>query len=170
MTGQNQLLEEVFPMCKKWLRKNASFVVAVLLLGVLVGSVTGSATLTSLALCAALTLSPAAMAFADIGGEPANPGGSGDIYVPDNYQDPGIMPLERGQCTDRFSKAWCDAHGFKNNRPVPGTVKLNAKERKCYNELLITNAGLAASMVWTGPGGALVGSAASVFRLFNCLF
>lgn len=129
-----------------------------------------SATLTSLALCAALTLSPAAMAFADIGGEPANPGGSGDIYVPDNYQDPGIMPLERGQCTDRFSKAWCDAHGFKNNRPVPGTVKLNAKERKCYNELLITNAGLAASMVWTGPGGALVGSAASVFRLFNCLF
>ena len=44
------------------------------------------------------------------------------------------------------------------------------KERKCYNELLITNAGLAASMVWTGPGGALVGSAASVFRLFNCLF
>ena len=80
-------------MCKKWLRKNASFVVAVLLLGVLVGSVTGSATLTSLALCAALTLSPAAMAFADIGGEPANPGGSGDIYVPDNYQDPGIMPL-----------------------------------------------------------------------------
>lgn len=28
-------------MCKKWLRKNASFVVAVLLLGVLVGSVTG---------------------------------------------------------------------------------------------------------------------------------
>ena len=47
-----------------------------------------SATLTSLALCAALTLSPAAMAFADIGGEPANPGGSGDIYVPDNYQDP----------------------------------------------------------------------------------
>ena len=114
-----------------------------------------SATLTSLALCAALTLSPAAMAFADIGGEPANP---------------GIMPLERGQCTDRFSKAWCDAHGFKNNRPVPGTVKLNAKERKCYNELLITNAGLAASMVWTGPGGALVGSAASVFRLFNCLF
>lgn len=129
-----------------------------------------SATLTSLALCAALALSPAAMAFADIGGEPANPGGSGDIYVPDNYQDPGIMPLERGQCTDVYSKAWCDAHGYKNNRPVGKMVKLTKKERDCYY-------GALADGVWTGLTGAVTASVAGVlmappavaFSFFNCM-
>lgn len=155
-------------MCKKWLRKNASFVVAGLLLGVLVGSVTGSATLTSLALCAALTLSPAAMAFADIGGEPANPGGSGDIYVPDNYQDPGIMPLERGQCTDVYSKAWCDSHGYKNNRPVPKAVPLNAKERECYWGLMRSGSKAALCAMVGNVGGVLTAAPGVAFTLYKC--
>ena len=155
-------------MCKKWLRKNDSFVVAVLLLGVLVGSVTGSATLTSLALCAALTLSPAAMAFADIGGEPANPGGSGDIYVPDNYQDPGIMPLERGQCTDVYSKAWCDSHGYKNNRPVPKAVPLNAKERECYWGLMRSGSKAALCAMVGNVGGVLTAAPGVAFTLYKC--
>lgn len=122
----------------------------------------------SLALCAALTLSPAAMAFADIGGEPANPGGSGDIYVPDNYQDPGTMPLERGQCTDVYSKAWCDSHGYKNNRPVPKAVPLNAKERECYWGLMRSGSKAALCAMVGNVGGVLTAAPGVAFTLYKC--
>lgn len=130
------------------------------------------ATLTSLALCAALALTPGTMAFADIGGEVANSSDAGgEVYLPDNYQEPGIMPLERGQCTDVYSRAWCNAHGYRNNRPVGKMVKLNAKEKACYYKFLgkavaktITGA------ITKGPAGALMGPPSAAFSLFKCLF
>lgn len=111
----------------------------------------------------------ALMAFADIGGEPANPGGSGDIYVPDNYQDPGIMPLERGQCTDVYSKAWCDSHGYKNNRPVPKAVPLNAKERECYWGLMRSGSKAALCAMVGNVGGCSHCCSWSCFYLIQVL-
>lgn len=127
-------------------------------------------TLTSVALCAALALTPATMAFADIGGEPANPSEGAEVYLPDNYQDPGIMPLERGQCTDVYSKAWCDSHGYKNNRPVGKSVTLNAKEKACYYKALAAGVWQAAvAAVTVSPTGALLAPPAVAYTLFTCL-
>lgn len=126
---------------------------------------------TSVALCFALAMSPGTFAYAAVGGEDADAEGTPEIYVPDNYQDPGIMPLERGQCTDVYSKAWCNSHGYRNNRPVGKMVKLTKKERDCYYKFLgkavaktITGA------ITKGPAGALMGPPKAAYALFKCLF
>ena len=91
----------------------------------------------------------------------------GDSYD-ESYE---ITPFERGRCTDSYSKAWCNSHGFKNNRPVPHKVQLNAKERKCLNELYVNGtASVIAGYISTGAGGALFATAQAAYRLFNCLF
>lgn len=76
---------------------------------------------------------------------------------------------ERGRCTDVYSKAWCDAHGYKNNRPV-GKVALNKKELDC----LVTFYGsigfaLAKGIVSKTPTGAIVASASAAYSLWKCL-
>lgn len=89
----------------------------------------------SAALCPSLVMTPfvpVAAAHADEG----SPAESSEIYVGDNYDENyDISLFERGRCTDSYSKAWCDSHGFANNRPVPHKVKLNAKEEACLRDL-----------------------------------
>ncbi len=89
----------------------------------------------SATLCLSLVMTPfvpVAAAYADEG----SPAESSEIYVGDNYDENyNISPFERGRCTDSYSKAWCDSHGFANNRPVPHKVKLNAKEEACLRDL-----------------------------------
>lgn len=94
------------------------------------------------------------------------------VYVGDSYDESyEITPFERGRRTDSYSKAWCNSHGFKNNRPVPHKVQLNAKERKCLNELYVNGtASVIAGYISTGAGGALFATAQAAYRLFNCLF
>lgn len=73
----------------------------------------------SAALCLSLVMTPfvpVAAAYADDG----SPAESSEIYVGDNYDENyDISLFERGRCTDSYSKAWCDSHGFANNRPRP---------------------------------------------------
>lgn len=111
---------------------------------------------------------PVAAAYADEG----SPAESSEIYVGDNYDENyNISPFERGRCTDSYSKAWCDSHGFANNRPVPHKVKLIPKEEACLRDLYVAGtAGVIAGYVKSGPGGALYATAAASYRLFTCLF
>lgn len=83
-----------------------------------------------------------------------------------------IYPFfERGRCADSYSKAWCDSHGFANNRPVPHKVKLIPKEEACLRDLYVAGtAGVIAGYVTKGPGGALYATARAAYQLFTCLF
>lgn len=82
-----------------------------------------------------------------------------------------VSPFERGRCTDSYSKAWCDSHGFANNRPVPHKVKLIPKEEACLRDLYVAGtAGVIAGYVTKGPAGALYATARASYRLFTCLF
>lgn len=83
-----------------------------------------------------------------------------------------IYPFfERGRCTDSYSKAWCDSHGFANNRPVPHKVKLNAKEEACLRDpYLAGTAEVIAGLVTTGPSGGFFATAMTSYRLFICMF
>ena len=130
------------------------------------------AILAAIAICLPLSFPIGNMAYAD-NIESDNDCGSvgNNIYLGGNQtatEGTEIGVRERGRCTDSYSKEWCNAHGFTNNRPVPHVVKLTPKEQKCYNELLISSIGIAGS-VWTGPGGTLIATATTAFRLFNCL-
>ena len=111
---------------------------------------------------------PVAAAYADEG----SPAESSEIYVGDNYDENyNISPFERGRCTDSYSKAWCDSHGFANNRPVPHKVKLIPKEEACLRDLYVAGtAGVIAGYVTKGPGGALYATARAAYQLFTCLF
>lgn len=52
------------------------------------------------------------------------------------------VPRIRGNCTDVYSKQWCDTHGYENNRPVGSSVKLTQKELSCLEAGLGTTFGL----------------------------
>lgn len=125
----------------------------------------------SAALCLSLVVTPfvpVAAAYAD----EVTPAESSEIYVGDNYDENfDISLFERGRCTDSYSKAWCDSHGFSNNRPVPHKVKLNAKEEACLRELYIAGTAevIAGYITGNAPGG-LFATAMASFRLFNCMF
>lgn len=94
-----------------------------------------------------------------------------EIYVPDTYNsEEGIVPYERGRCTDSYSKEWCDSHGFANNRPVPHSVQLNAKEKKCLTSFYISAAGqILIAGVTLNPAGIYIGTPVAAFQLWNCL-
>ena len=101
-----------------------------------------------------------------------SPAESSEIYVGDNYDENyDISPFERGRCTDSYSKAWCDSHGFANNRTVPHKVKLNAKEEACPRDPYLAGvAEVIAGLVTTGPDGGLFATAMTSYRLFTCMF
>ena len=125
----------------------------------------------SAALCLPLVMTPfvpVAAAYADEG----SPAESSEIYVGDNYDENyDISLFERGRCTDSYSKAWCDSHGFANNRTVPHKVKLNVKEESCLRDpYLAGTAEVIAGLVTTGPGGGLFATAMTSCRLFTCMF
>ncbi|WP_368153092.1 hypothetical protein, partial [Collinsella aerofaciens] len=74
-------------------------------------------------------------------------------------------------CSHSYSKAWCDSHGFANNRPVPHKVKLNAKEEARLRDLqLAGTAEVIAGLVTTGPSGGFFATAMTSYRLFTCMF
>lgn len=125
----------------------------------------------SAALCLSLVMTPfapIASAYADEG----SPTEGSEIYVGDNYDENyDVSLLERGRCTDSYSKAWCDSHGFANNRPVPHRVKLNAKEESCLRQLYIAGtADIIAGYITGNVPGGLFATAGVSFQLFNCLF
>lgn len=128
------------------------------------------ATITSLALCLSLMLPTGAVAFAETGGDQAASGGTDAVYVGDSY-DSGIAPRTRGNCTDSYSRAWCNSHGYANNRPVGHTVVLNAQEQRCYNALIAS--GLQASvtsLVTLNASGLLIAAPFIAYNLYNCLY
>lgn len=95
------------------------------------------------------------------------------IYVDENYDtqaNRNITPRNRGNCTDVYSRDWCNSHGYQNNRPVPGKVLLNDRERRCYFNLLASGTQTSLTVLVSGPTSALVAAPIVVFRFFNCLF
>lgn len=95
-----------------------------------------------------------------------------EIYVDENYvnqSNGNAAPRTRGTCTEVYSKAWCDSHGYQNNRPVGGKVLLNDRERRCYLGFLASGTHASITMLVTGPAGALVAAPLIAFNLFNCL-
>lgn len=76
----------------------------------------------------------------------------------------------RGFCTDAYSKEWCDAHGFSDNRPVPHKVKLTPKEERCLQDFYVHGAiGALGSLVTGSAPGALFATASVAYDLFRCL-
>lgn len=127
------------------------------------------ATLTSLALCLSLVLPTGAVAFADTGDQAAS-GGTDAVYVSDTY-DNGIAPRTRGNCTDSYSRGWCNSHGYANNRPVPGRVILNSQELNCYFKAVAQ--GVAETVFWgvvKQPNGVYMAISSTAWRLWNCNF
>lgn len=102
-----------------------------------------------------------------------NDGYTTEIYVDENYgnqTNEGIQPRTRGNCTDVYSRAWCNAHGYQNNRPVPGSVKLIQSEINCY--LKWSAIGVAKGVTSLVTGNVVSGlwsTASTVFKLFNCI-
>lgn len=92
-----------------------------------------------------------------------------EVYMLEEDGTPNATVLrERGRCTDSYSKEWCDAHGFQNNRPVPHKVKLTKKEADCYWSLVQAGVEGAIGAVTRGPGGALHAATAVAWALWNC--
>lgn len=124
----------------------------------------------SAALCLSLVMTPfvpVAAAYADEGLLPRAAKSTSETTTTKIT----IYPFERGRCTDSYSKAWCDSHGFANNRTVPHKVKLNVKEESCLRDpYLAGTAEVIAGLVTTGPGGGLFATAMTSCRLFTCMF
>lgn len=56
-----------------------------------------------------------------------------NIYYDEGYETFNTDQVRtRGNCTDIYTKAWCDSHGYANNRPVSGSVTLTNKESDGY--------------------------------------
>ncbi len=92
------------------------------------------------------------------------------VYLLKEEGQPGAtVPRERGRCTDSYSKAWCDSHGFQNNRPVPHKVQLTKKEADCYWGLVKDGVGWVLSVVTKDPRGVLSATADVAYTLHNCL-
>lgn len=94
------------------------------------------------------------------------------VYIDDGYSEyKKIAPTrERGRCTDVYSKSWCNAHGYKNNRPV-GKVTMSAKERECaYRILALFGKGACVGLGFmTVNGKMLVKISADVsYMLYTC--
>ncbi|MEG0093347.1 MAG: hypothetical protein RR945_00005 [Erysipelotrichaceae bacterium] len=96
-----------------------------------------------------------------------------EIYVDDNYNQYSsgeVQPRNRGNCTDVYTREWCNAHGFENNRPVPGSVQLNAKEKRCYFEMLGNAAwNVLTSSITMNAAKLYYGTASVVFKFYKCL-
>lgn len=96
-----------------------------------------------------------------------------EVYYEQNATEYMLM-RERGRCTDVYSRGWCNAHGYKNNRPVGATVRLNAKEEKCVKQLYGSLAAALAQgviSVVTGSGGVTgyVAAASAAYSFWVCL-
>lgn len=79
---------------------------------------------------------------------------------------------ERGTCSQVYSRAWCNAHGYANNRPVGASVitQLNQKEKNCLLSWYGSEAAaIASGFVSLNGMGALVGTAAASYQLWVCL-
>lgn len=93
-----------------------------------------------------------------------------EVYTLENEKETGETILrERGRCTDSYSKEWCDAHGFQNNRPVPHKVQLTEKEAECYWGLIRNGAEWVVTAVTKDGRGFLFATADAASTLFKCL-
>lgn len=94
-------------------------------------------------------------------------GTNNEVYYEQNAE-PARMRT-RGTCSEVYSRAWCNAHGYGNNRPVPGRVRLNAKEQRCVKQLYGSLAAAVASGIISGGSGWYVGAASAVYGFWLCL-
>ena len=97
-----------------------------------------------------------------------------EIYVDENYGNQtseSITPRNRGNCTDVYTREWCNAHGYQNNRPVGGTVALNSKEIKCFIKAVAAGIDVARrSTVYLGPNSVYLAPPATAFAYFYCMW
>lgn len=90
-----------------------------------------------------------------------------ELYIPSKPR-PTIM--ERGRCTDVYPKDWCNAHGYKNNRPVGASVTLNSREKKCLEDFYLDSArNILISGVTMNPAGIYIGTPYAAIKLWRCL-
>lgn len=97
-----------------------------------------------------------------------------EVYVDENYDEYKENNYEllrdRGHCTDQYSWDWCVAHGYSNNRPVSGPVRLTQKELDCAIELYgnlasaVTRGGITA-----GKWGIYWALAETAYKYWKCL-
>ncbi|MEF9920770.1 hypothetical protein [Anaerorhabdus sp.] len=95
------------------------------------------------------------------------------LYVSENYDvesDSIVQPRTRGNCTDVYSKEWCDSHGYENNRPVPGTalIPLISDELKCYLSAISSGAAIFLTSKVSIKEGVYVAVADVLFQLYIC--
>lgn len=98
--------------------------------------------------------------------------GSGPAYAAEEQADSAGPRRERGTCSQVYSRAWCNAHGYANNRPVGASVitQLNQREKNCLLAWYGSEAAAVASGFASVNGaGALVGTVAAAYQLWVCL-
>lgn len=95
---------------------------------------------------------------------------NGKIYIPATIENQSVIKRTKGTCTDRYSREWCNAHGFSNNRPVPEKVGLNEKELRCYVSLLASGSIAATEVITLDPKGIIEASVAFAVCLWGCKF
>lgn len=97
------------------------------------------------------------------------------LYISDDYDTESKSNIEsrtRGNCTDVYSKAWCDSHGYENNRPVAGTalIPMIPDEVKCYLSSLSSSTAIILTAKVTQKNGVYYALADVVFQFFLCRF
>lgn len=90
------------------------------------------------------------------------------IYVNDDIASAPVLRRTRGNCTDVYSAAWCNAHGYGNNRPVPARVKLNAREKSCVIKVYGSLAAAVAKGVVQGAASGYYAAARAVYNFWRC--
>ena len=98
-----------------------------------------------------------------------------EVYVDENYDEYKKNNYEllrdRGHCTDQYSWDWCVAHGYSNNRPVGGPVRLTKKELDCVIQTYGSLAeGVIAGAITPGGIGIYYAAAKTAYRFWKCLY
>lgn len=94
-------------------------------------------------------------------------GTNNEVYYEQNAE-PARMRT-RGTCSEVYSRAWCNAHGYGNNRPVPARVNLTSREKRCIISIYgsLTKA-LIAGIVSGGSGSVYTAAADFAFVMWMC--
>ncbi len=98
--------------------------------------------------------------------------GNASGYAAEVQESSSVLRRERGTCSQVYSRAWCNAHGYANNRPVGASVitQLNQREKNCLLKWYGSEAAaIAVNAATLNAAGLLASTAQNAFNLWLCL-
>lgn len=85
-----------------------------------------------------------------------------------NHDSQQPVRRTRGNCTDVYSKTWCNAHGYGNNRPVGARVTLTQREKDCLFRYYIVAGNIVIAGVTKSASGIWTATANAAYTLWVC--